>query len=116
MNLEELQKKLDENTDKIMHNLKKIEHNANKIDANSEKIQQNSVALDVLKEIKGDTKMVVAVLIVVLVMWFATIGYLVYVLNDIGVEEETTITQDNENGYNNYIGNDGDIINGKTNN
>ena len=116
MNLEELQKRLDENTDKIMRNLKKIEHNANKIDANSEKIQQNSVALDVLKEIKGDTKMVVAVLIVVLVMWFATIGYLVYVLNDIGVEEETTITQDNENGYNNYIGNDGDIINGKTNN
>ena len=116
MNLEELQKRLDENTDKIMRNLKKIEHNANKIDANSEKIQQNSVALDVLKEIKGDTKMVVAVLIVVLVMWFATIGYLVYVLNDIGIEEETTITQDNENGYNNYIGNDGDIINGKTNN
>jgi hypothetical protein len=116
MSLEELQKRLDENTDKIMHNLKKIEHNANKIDASSEKIQQNSVALDVLKEIKGDTKMVVAVLIVVLVMWFATIGYLVYVLNDIGVEEETTITQDNENGYNNYIGNDGDIINGKTNN
>ena len=25
---------------------------------------------------------------------------------------ETTITQENEDGYNNYIGNDGDIVNG----
>ena len=25
---------------------------------------------------------------------------------------ETTITQENEEGYNNYIGNDGDIVNG----
>jgi hypothetical protein len=27
---------------------------------------------------------------------------------------ETTVTQDNADGYNNYIGNDGDIINGTT--
>lgn len=27
---------------------------------------------------------------------------------------ETTVTQENESGYNNYIGNDGDIINGET--
>ena len=30
--------------------------------------------------------------------------------------ETTEITQDNENGYNNYIGNDGDIHNGETDN
>lgn len=29
------------------------------------------------------------------------------------VVETTEITQENENGYNNYIGNDGDIYNGK---
>lgn len=29
---------------------------------------------------------------------------------------ETQITQENENGYNNYIGNDGDIYNGETDN
>lgn len=28
---------------------------------------------------------------------------------------ETEITQENEHGYNNYIGNDGDIYNGETN-
>ena len=34
------------------------------------------------------------------------------------VEEttETTITQDGDNGVNNFIGNDGDIINGKADN
>lgn len=30
------------------------------------------------------------------------------------VVEQTEITQDNENGYNNYIGDDGDIHNGET--
>ena len=29
---------------------------------------------------------------------------------------ETTITQENADGYNNYIGNDGDIVNGKADN
>ena len=32
------------------------------------------------------------------------------------VDEVTTVTQDNENGYNNFIGNDGDIYNGETDN
>ena len=31
------------------------------------------------------------------------------------VVETTEVTQENENGYNNYIGNDGDIHNGKAN-
>lgn len=30
--------------------------------------------------------------------------------------ESCEITQENEGGYNNYIGNDGDIVNGETNN
>lgn len=30
------------------------------------------------------------------------------------VDEEVIVTQENEGGYNNYIGNDGDIINGET--
>lgn len=31
-------------------------------------------------------------------------------------DEVMTITQENEEGYNNFIGNDGDIINGEANN
>lgn len=77
-------------------------------------MKENSFALEILKEQKKSNKRLFIILLVVLSMWFITIGYLVYVLNDIGVVEET-ITQDNDNGINNYIGNDGDINNGKTN-
>lgn len=62
---------------------------------------------------KANKRMFIIIL-VILGMWFATIGYLVYVLNDISVVEET-VTQENDGGYNNYIGNDGDITNGNPN-
>ena len=58
--------------------------------------------------------------IVILVLIVALIGtnlaWIVYNSQFEVVEESTTITQDNENGYNNYIGNDGDINYGETNN
>lgn len=78
-------------------------------------MEEKSFAMEILQEQKKNNKRLFIVLLVVLSMWFITIGYLVYVLNDIGVVEET-ITQDNDNGINNYIGNDGDINNGETNN
>ena len=46
-------------------------------------------------------------------------GWLIYESQFETVEEtttETTVTQDNADGYNNYIGNDGDIVNGETDN
>ena len=53
--------------------------------------------------------------IIILVLIFALLGsnaaWLYY--ESQFVDEVTTITQDNENGYNNYIGNDGDIYNGE---
>lgn len=89
MNLEELNKKIDDNAQKIIDNLKRI-------DTNKEKIEQNSYALEILKDYKGESKRLFTILIIVLVMWFATIGYLVYVLNDIGYEETTTETYTQE--------------------
>lgn len=80
-------------------------------------LKEQSLAMELIKDYKKQNKRQFIVILVILVMWFATIGYLVYTLNDIGtIDESTTITQDNESGYNNYIGNDGDIINGETNN
>jgi hypothetical protein len=54
----------------------------------------------------------------IIILWVITIGYLVYVLNDVGTIETTTqeVQQESNNGNNNYIGNDGDIINGEANN
>lgn len=81
----------------------------------NEKVEQTSFAYELLSDYKKQNKRLFVVILVILSMWFATIGYLVYVLNDIGVIEETTeVTQDNENGYNNFIGNDGEINYGKT--
>jgi hypothetical protein len=57
------------------------------------------------------------ILIVLLVG--TNVGWLIYESQYEVVEEtktETNITQDNESGYNNYIGNDGDIVNGETDN
>ena len=81
-----------------------------------EEVREESFAMELLRDYKKANKRQFIIILVILTMWFATIGYLVYVLNDIGViEETTTITQENADGYNNYIGNDGDINNGKTN-
>ena len=58
---------------------------------------------------------VIVLLIVLLVGTNA--GWLIYNSQFEVVEETTTtITQDNADGYNNYIGNDGDIVNGKADN
>ena len=58
---------------------------------------------------------VIVLLIVLLVGTNA--GWLIYQSQFEVVEEttETIITQDNAEGYNNYIGNDGDIVNGEAN-
>jgi hypothetical protein len=58
----------------------------------------------------------IIVLLILLVVG-SNVGWLIYESQFEVVEEtSTTVTQDNENGYNNYIGNDGDINYGETNN
>ena len=79
-------------------------------------IKKQSIAREMLEDYKKQNKRLFIILIVVLCMWFATGVYLVYILNDIGTIETTeTVTQDNKDGNNNYIGNDGTINNGKAN-
>lgn len=116
MDIKELEQRLDENAKKIIDNIKKIEQNSEKINDNSNRIQQNSYALDILKDYKKGFNRWHTIALIFMILWILTVGYLVYTLNDIGTIDETTVTQDNESGYNNYIGNDGDIINGKANN
>ena len=58
-------------------------------------------------------KSLVAIIVVLIVL---LVGWIIYESQFDVVEENTTITQDNENGYNNYIGNDGDINYGETDN
>ena len=66
------------------------------------------------------TKSLVWVIVLLIVLLVGTnAGWLIYNSQFEVVEEtttETTVTQDNASGYNNYIGNDGDIVNGETDN
>ena len=64
------------------------------------------------------TKSLVWVIALLIVLLVCSNGAWLWYENQLEVVEETTttITQDNADGYNNYIGNDGDIVNGKTDN
>lgn len=59
-------------------------------------IQEESFATQILQDYKKVNKRQFIVILVILAMWFATIGYLIYVLNDIGVETTTTTTSTTE--------------------
>lgn len=95
MSNEELAKKLDENSKKIVENF--------------EKIRQNTGAIEILRSFKSDSNRWFTILLIVLFMWFATIGYLVYVLNDIGTIEEATQEIQDIDTINGNVVNNGDI-------
>ena len=61
-------------------------------------------------------RLVAVIILLILLLVGSNIGWLVYNSQFEVVEESTVITQENADGYNNYIGNDGDIVNGETDN
>ena len=64
------------------------------------------------------TNALILVIVLLIVLLVGSNGAWLWYENQFEVVEETTttITQDNADGYNNYIGNDGDIVNGKADN
>lgn len=50
-------------------------------------MKDSGLALELLADYKKVNKRQFIIIIVILIMWFLTIGYLVYVLNDIGTIE-----------------------------
>lgn len=79
-----------------------------------EEVKEKSFALELLQDQRKANK---RMFIIWLITFIALVGvsvYTVYLLNDIGTIETTTeVDQSNSDGYNNYIGNDDDIVNGK---
>ena len=69
-----------------------------------QEIQEHSFAMELLTDQKKQNKRQFITILVILGMWFATIGYLVYVLNDIDTETTTQEVTDIDSV-------DGDIIN-----
>lgn len=70
-----------------------------------EEIKEESFATEILRDYKKANKRQFIIILVILGMWFATIGYLVYVLNDIEVSEtlETIDIDDVDNIDNSHI-------------
>ena len=79
-------------------------------------LKQESFAMELLKDQRKQNKRLFIIWIITFLTLIAVTCYTIYLVNDIGTVEETTITQENTDGYNNYIGNDGDITNGEANN
>lgn len=71
-------------------------------------------ATEMLHILKVQNKRLFIIWLVTFIAFIGLLGYTLWLQNDIGTIKET-VTQENESGYNNYIGNDGDIVNGETN-
>jgi hypothetical protein len=67
------------------------------------------------RHLRREKRFVAIIVLLIMLLVGSNISWLVYE-SQYEVVEETTITQENEDGYNNYIGNDGDIVNGETDN
>ena len=52
-------------------------------------IKEEGFAMEILKDYKTSNNRMFVALVIVLIMWFITIGYVVLLLNDIGTVEET---------------------------
>ena len=52
-------------------------------------IKNESFAFNLISDYKLQNKRQFIIIIIILIMWFATIGYLIYTLNDIGTVETT---------------------------
>ena len=53
-------------------------------------MKEKGLALELLSDYKRANKRQFIIIIVILIMWFLTIGYLVYTLNDIETVETST--------------------------
>lgn len=74
-----------------------------------EEVREESFAMELLRDYKKANKRQFIIILVILTMWFATIGYLVYVLNDIGIIEETTQEITDFDTINGNVVNNGDV-------
>ena len=81
--------------------------------------QELKLATELMHELKATSKRWFIAFLVVLSLWFATIGVFIWYIS-LPVEETTTSAAEvyNEDGNANYIGNDlnGEIVNGENSN
>ena len=72
-------------------------------------------ATEMLHILKVQNKRMFIVWLVTFIAFIGLLGYTIWLLNQYEYVDETNVVQENEDGYNNYIGNDEDITYGETN-
>lgn len=93
-----------------------IKEDIEKVQEKVNVIEEQSFAMELLQDAKRTNKRLFIVWLITFVAFIGLLGYTIYLLNDIGTIETTTqeVSQENTDGNNNFIGNDGDISNGNT--
>lgn len=83
-----------------------IKEDIEKVEKKMNKIENESFAMELIKSCKQTNKRLFIIILVILSMWFLTIGYLVYILNDISnIETSTQEIQDVDTIENSNISN-----------
>jgi hypothetical protein len=93
-----------------------IKEDIEKVQKKVNVIEEQSFAMELLHQSKKTNQRLFIVWLVTFIAFIGLLGYTIYLLNDIGTIETTTqeVSQENTDGTNNFVGNDGDIINGNT--
>lgn len=76
-------------------------------------VKEQGWAMAILKDYKKTNIRLFIMWLITFISFVGLLCYTIYLSNDIGTIETTEeVSQNNNGGYNNYIGNDGDINNG----
>lgn len=67
-----------------------IKEDIEKVEQKMKKIEEESLAMELLKSCKKTNARLFIIIIVILIMWFSTIGAFLYYINTTGFEEERT--------------------------
>ncbi len=92
-----------------------IKEDIEKVENKMKEIEKESLAMEFVKDYKKANKRMFIIIIVILSMWFATIGAFIYYINTTGYIETTEIA-DTSDGGNACVGdncNNGEINYGK---
>lgn len=82
----------------VVNHEEDIKNNRIGISNNAQRIECNATALDLLHTSEANGKRTFIILIIVLVMWFSTIGAFLYYINTTGFEEVTETAETTDGG------------------
>lgn len=69
-----------------------------------EEVKEKSFALELISDYKKQNKRQFIVVLIILTMWFASIGLFIYYINTTGYEETITETAETDDGGNTCVG------------